>query len=415
MLSNIIMIGCGSVSSTILEMLNITPIGSHILKKYKSITIFDMIDKTQEPTLLNLSKKIKITFLKLEITPKTIDILLNKIQPKDLVIDLSYEIYYKPIVNRCIIIGANYINTSSEVWPFNNANDVKTNYIGRTLHENNIEIMNMNPSRPKSTIIINQGMNPGLISQFGYLGIYNISRTIVKSKSTLNRNSKIINKLKKAYKKKDFPMMAYLLDLQAIHCSEKDTQISKIKRQPGEFMNTWGSYSLYSEGLDPIQLGWGTHEKHIPPNATKSINPDNQIYIPIRGIDMMAESYTYKEKIQGMLISHCENDTLSNNLTLRDKNDNILYRPSAYYVYSPCIAAWESLNEIRNNGYNMLPKQKVLRLMDIDRGEDAVGSLLVFGSDPVQRLLYGKITNPQYYWSGTILNIDQTKKLGFKY
>jgi len=33
------------------------------------------------------------------------------------------------------------------------------------------------------------------------------------------------------------------------------------------FVNTWSCVGLLEEGLEPVQLGWGTHEKTHPKNV----------------------------------------------------------------------------------------------------------------------------------------------------
>jgi homospermidine synthase len=35
------------------------------------------------------------------------------------------------------------------------------------------------------------------------------------------------------------------------------------------FVNTWSVEGFISEGLQPAELGWGTHEKWMPKNAGK--------------------------------------------------------------------------------------------------------------------------------------------------
>ena len=35
-------------------------------------------------------------------------------------------------------------------------------------------------------------------------------------------------------------------------------------KEPGEFVNTWSIDGFFSEGSQPAELGWGTHERHFP-------------------------------------------------------------------------------------------------------------------------------------------------------
>ena len=37
-----------------------------------------------------------------------------------------------------------------------------------------------------------------------------------------------------------------------------------MPKQPGEFVNTWSVDGFVSEGSQPRELGWGTHERNFP-------------------------------------------------------------------------------------------------------------------------------------------------------
>src|SRR6267378_2427838 len=58
--------------------------------------------------------------------------------------------------------------------------------------------------------------------------------------------------------------LAHRLGVKAIHIAERDTQVSRIPKAPGEFVNTWSIDGFFSEGSQPAELGWGTHERHFP-------------------------------------------------------------------------------------------------------------------------------------------------------
>ena len=58
--------------------------------------------------------------------------------------------------------------------------------------------------------------------------------------------------------------LAQTLGIKVIHVAERDTQVSNVPKQPNEFVNTWSVDGFVSEGAQPAELGWGTHEKHFP-------------------------------------------------------------------------------------------------------------------------------------------------------
>jgi homospermidine synthase len=401
----IILLGCGLVGSTVLEMFVSTSLGSIVLKNFSSILILDKHKK-------NIPKfPIPLKFIQIEITKKNISMFLTYIKKGDLVIDVSYNIDFHAIIKKCLDVDAMYINTSMERWPLEKEDDVNVDFINRTLQHLHKKVRNMEiTTTNKNKIILTHGMNPGLISHFAFMAIKNISADILKEADNKHILNEQIKSLRKAYNEKNFPVMCYILNVETIHCSEKDTQEPKIPKSKGEFVNTWGPYSFYSEGVDPVQLGWGTHEKEIP----DGVKMENQVFLHKHGMDVTGKSWIYNSEITGMLISHSENDTLSNYLTVLGTDEKVLYRPSVYYVYSPSKSGWESIEEVKSNRYQMLEKERGLKGEDIKSGEDAVGALLIFSSDPRERILYGKNKLDSKYWCGTILDINQTKNMGLK-
>jgi homospermidine synthase len=217
--------------------------------------------------------------------------------------------------------------------------------------------------------------------------------------------------LKTAYQENNFPKMGQLLTLRVIHCSERDTQIPEQVKPENVFWNTWGSYSLYGEGVDPIQIGWGTHEQ-VP---SSGYLVDNCHILSKRGAFCYSNSYVPTiGKIKGMLIPHGENITLNKLFTLYENGIRV-YAPSNYYVYSPADMAWTSMAETVRNDFKLQQEHKSLRGLQLRSGSDIVGALLMFEFDPYKYLLENKKTDPVSYWAGSILSLDQTRKLGIVY
>ena len=57
---------------------------------------------------------------------------------------------------------------------------------------------------------------------------------------------------------------AQRLGVKGIHIAERDTQRARDPKPRGMFVNTWSVEGFVSEGLQPAELGWGTHEKALP-------------------------------------------------------------------------------------------------------------------------------------------------------
>jgi homospermidine synthase len=409
MSKKIILIGLGGVGTTFLEMLAITRIGINILEKYKKILIFDSVDKTKEYTFLKIKKYIPTFFQKLEINQDNIDILLRSIYKKDMVVDLSYNICFKPIISHCLNVGANYINTSLERWPVENEENLNVNFDNKLLYKLHQEAKLIGKNiKNNSAIILTHGMNPGLISHFTKIGLIDICKKILEISREKKINNYKIESLKTFLEEKNFSQIAKLLELKTIHCSEKDTQKSNIKKND-EFLNTWSPYGFYSECVDPIQIGWGTDETI---KLKKNIQ-DGNFCIKERGCDYTTISYIPECKINGMLIPHSENDTLSKYLEVYEE-EKLVYKPSVYFVYSPCEDAIKSLEMVKLNNYKYPEKEHLLILKDLESGSDTVGALLIFSCDPIENIIYqNKITKISNYWCGSILSVENCKNLGF--
>lgn len=82
-----------------------------------------------------------------------------------------------------------------------------------------------------------------------------------------NVDSERKQKLKEAQDGQQFNKLCQLTGTKVIHVSERDTQVASIPKTPGEFVNTWSIAGFYEEGIAPVEIAWGTHEKY-PPKGT---------------------------------------------------------------------------------------------------------------------------------------------------
>lgn len=405
---NLIFLGCGGVGCALLELSILTT-----FPDYENIIVIDPRDITTDPILKFMNSK--CVHIRTEITNDNLSNILTSYAKKgDIIVDVSYNIYFKPVIEWCSKNDVLYINTSLERWPDHNEHILgnhKSIY-ERTLHNLHEIAKEEIPQSKGTTVILEHGMNPGLITHFVKAGLKKVVKQVLVE---ADRNTIKLPELLTAYYDDDFAKMAMICGLETVHCSERDTQIPKNEKKIGEFMNTWGPYSFYAEGIDPVQVGKGMRDENIKESIKPLRGEDNMTIIPTRGIDLEFESYVPPYgKITGMVIPHGENDTINKLLTVKI-GDTVIYRPLTCYVYSPCSAARESMEEVRENEYKMLPTSKALRGSDILEGYDAVGALLIFKKDPVQNLIYGIGTLPTSYWAGTILDIRECKKLGIRY
>jgi len=384
----ILFVGYGSVAQCAL------PILLKLVKvPAKNITVMDFEDKRKalKPWL---AKGVKFT--RARITKKNLGTLLGKyLSAGDLLIDLAWNIGATDILQWCHDHGVLYINTSTELWdPYAGAADKHPTE--RTLYHRHMELRRMAAGwkTPGPTTVIEHGANPGLISHFARKGLIDIAEKLIADRKVKDSQ---VRKLRRLVDDRAFNLLSRELGVKVIHVSERDTQISSRPKQVGEFVNTWSVEGFREEGVTTSELGWGTHEKELPPLAYQhKSGPKNQICLARMGMNTWVSTWVPDYCIHGMVVRHGEAFTLSDKLTVW-KNGRAVYRPTVHYAYCPSDAAIASLNELRGSDYKLQPKVRIMN-DDITSGCDILGALLM---------------GHQYnaWWTGTILGIDESRKL----
>jgi homospermidine synthase len=183
-----------------------------------------------------------------------------------------------------------------------------------------------------------------------------------------------------------------------IHIAERDTQVGDRRKRRGEFVNTWSVDGFISEGCQPAELGWGTHERHFPPDGGRhEYGCGAGIYLTRPGASQRVRSWTPGEgPYHGFLITHNEAISIADFLT-RFEDGKAVYRPTVHYAYHPCDAAVLSLHEF--NGRNLRePEAKRLMVDEVVEGMDELGVLLCGHAKGA-------------YWYGSQLTIEEARDL----
>ena len=154
-----------------------------------------------------------------------------------------------------------------------------------------------------------------------------------------------------------------------------------------------------SEGVQPSELGWGTHEKWMPENArTHEAGCGAAIYLMQPGANTRVRTWCPTRGAQyGFLVTHNESISIADYFTARDASGAVIYRPTCHYAYHPADDAVLSLHELFGSG-KMQEKHHIL-----DENE------IVDGIDELGVLLYGHGKNA--YWYGSQLSIEETREL----
>ena len=186
--------------------------------------------------------------------------------------------------------------------------------------------------------------------------------------------------------------------MKVIHIAERDTQVSRVPKQMNEFVNTWSVDGFVSEGSQPAELGWGTHERNFPRDGKRhDFGCMCAIYLMQPGASTRVRTWTpLAGHFHGFCITHGESISISDYYTVRD-GAQAVYRPTVHYAYHPCDAAVVSLHEFAGRNWQLQEKKRIL-MDDIDAGVDELGVLLA-----------GHKNNA--YWFGSQLSIGEARKL----
>lgn len=372
--NNIIMLGFGSIGRALLPLLF-----NRMDVKPSQITI--IADRNSS---IEVAQEFGVSFQVQTITSQnylnTVGTLLGE---NDLLIAVSTGVSSYSLITLCDQKGALFINTATESWKeefiFDNLSlEHRTNYM---LRENILKLK----GKTTKTAIINHGANPGLISHFLKQALWNLANDNGLSGTMPTTAS-------------DWARLAMNLGIKAIHIAEQDSQITTLPRSPNEFINTWSIDGLILEGMQPAEIGWGTHEIHWPVDAfSHKVGPRCSIYLARPSASTIVRSWTPSMgQFHGYMITHPETTSICSFLTVHN-DDAVLYRPTVHYAYNPCPDARLSLDELQGKEWRQSTTNRLISKEIID-GADELGILLM--------------GNPKgAYWFGSLLSIHEVRNL----
>jgi homospermidine synthase len=391
----VLVLGCGSVSQCLQPLLL-----RHFDMDFRKLTIMDFEDlRSKIPDTLAAGARYK----RERITPENIDAVLSKqLGAGDLLIDLAWNIDAGTILQWCHDNGVLYVNTSVEEWdPYGNTDTTppteRTLYFRHRLLRKQVAEW----SHPGPSAVVDHGANPGLVSHWTKVGLDDIADTMLAGGTAprpVKLNAARRRAIEHARATRDYAQLAMHTGVKVIHISERDTQVTSRPKEVDEFVNTWSIEGFYEEGIAPSELGWGTHERRLPPGAhTYDYGPCSQICLSQMGMDTFVYSWVpLGGQIVGMVIRHGEALSIAEHLTVND-DERPIYRPTVHYAYLPTDAAMDSMHELRMRGLQLQPR---LRIMQDE---------IIHGRDELGVLLMGHDLNA--WWVGSQLDIDETRAL----
>lgn len=355
-------------------------------------TFIDEKDLSEE--LFNLISK-GAQFTQRKITKESLSELFSTIPSGAIAIDLTVYVDSFEMILQCHQRGIYYVNAALEEWQTSSQDAGSIPPQQRTLYHRQGNFEHLRGKKNGATAILDHGANPGLVSHFTKAALLEISERCLSEKKIVDEKREL---LQDSILQKNFAQIACNLGVKSIHVSEWDSQILSKPKEPGEFVNTWSVDGFYEESIAPAELGWGTHEKRLPPLACEHANGSkNQICLAKMGCKTYIRTWVPSGPRIGMLIRHGEAFTLSHFLTVQ-KNGAVFYRPTVHYAYNPSDAAIASLWELESRGFVLQEKQRIVRPHEIVSGKDELGVLLMghpFGA----------------WWYGSVLSIEESQNV----
>lgn len=286
-------------------------------------------------------------------------------------------------------LGVLYIDTVVEPWLgfyFDEEADnaARTNY---ALRETVRREKHANPGG--TTAVSCCGANPGMVSWF-------VKKALVDLAAALG-----LDTAEPATGDRDgWAKLMQAVGVKGVHVAERDTQRAKAPKPFNTFWNTWSVEGFIAEGLQPAELGWGTHETWRPANARDhAAGCKAAIWLEQPGANTRVRTWCPTPGPQyGFLVTHNEAISIADYYSVRDADGAVVYRPTCHYAYHPCNDAVLSLHEMFGAAGKAQPVQHVL-------GEDE----LLDGADELGVLLYGHGRNA--YWYGSQLSLEEARRL----
>jgi homospermidine synthase len=304
-------------------------------------------------------------------------------------VNLSVDTGSLDLMKLCRELGVLYIDTVVEPW-LGFYFDKSADNASRTNHALRQTVRDEKARNPGGTTAVSCcGANPGMVSWF-------VKEALVKLADDTGTGMAE----PAAEDREGWADLMRAVGVKGIHIAERDTQRTRNPKPMNVFWNTWSVEGFISEGLQPAELGWGTHEKWMPDNARRHADPAAPgIFLEQPGANTRVRTWCPTPGPQyGFLVTHNESISIADYFTVRGDDGTVAYRPTCHYAYHPSNDAVLSLHEMFGAAGRPQPVQHVL-----DEHE------LVDGIDELGVLLYGHGRNA--YWYGSQLSLEETRTI----
>jgi len=372
----IVFVGFGSIGQGVLPL-----ILRHIGTSSERITIVTAADAGRAE-----ADQFGVKFVKSALTRDNYRKILEPLLGAgDFLLNLSVDVSSVALIQLARERGALYLDTCIEPWAGGYVDsrlavETRSNY---AMRREALALREPGASAP--TAVLTHGANPGLVSHLVKQALLNIAKdTDVEADRPASREG--------------WARLARVLGIKVMHIAERDTQVSNVPKAPNEFVNTWSVDGFVSEGAQPAELGWGTHEKHFPADGGKhAAGSGCAIFLNRPGASTRVRTWTPDAgHFHGYLITHSEAISLADYYTVRE-GGRVVYRPTSHYAYHPSDNAVLSVHEFAGRNWHLQDRKRIM-MNEISAGIDELGVLLA-----------GHSKNA--YWYGSQLSIEEARAL----
>ena len=388
---NIVQFGFGAVGKSFYEK-----VSKEIKFNENNYFVITMY-KDEFEAYINLGGIVK-NFIQAEVTKENFQEIFEKyLKSGDLLIDFADTVGTRDICEWCATNNIMYINTGEADWPENWYSILNENLLKNDMKKQ---------YKVKYPIVLQHGDNPGLVSHFVKAGIEYIANT----------QHKKDKKLKELIKENKFNEAAYKLGIKMIHVNDIDLQKIDDKYSDDKLFNTWCIDSFFFEMLSEATINIGTHENIGFEDKCKLIDKKNGfIELKKLAIETRCKTYYPNGYFEGFLVPHEETITIAKSLEVKEK-DEVVYRPSVMFLYSPCEYATTYLGNAKVKDY---PNSNLNNQLDLEnniiRGytypkdsEIVYKEKIKSGTEFVGVLLMGENFNP--VWVGNRVELSYLYK-----
>ncbi len=373
----LLMVGFGSIGAGVLPL-----ILRHIAIAPDRITIV-----TADDRYAAIAEEYGVSHL---VEPVTRDnyrtVIGDRLAAGDFLLNLSVDVSSVALLELAHEKGALYLDTCTEPWPGGYTDpalspSLRSNY---ALRESVLDARRRFGGKGP-TAVVAHGANPGLVSSLVKQALLNIAADTGAKVSVPGD-------------REGWAGLMQQLGVRVVHIAERDDQIDRFPKQVDEFVNTWSIDGFISEGMQPAEMGWGTHERLLPADGRRhEFGSGSAIYLLRPGASTRVRTWTPRGgPLHGYIVTHNESITIADYFSMT-AGESTIFRPTVHYAYHPCDATIMSIHELAGRNWVYPPRQRLIR-DDIVSGMDELGVLLMGHSKGA-------------YWYGSQLTIDQARTL----